>query len=91
MCPCDGDVDDAEYAAVVRTIRAGIETDPELLLAPLVERMNERARQERFEDAAAARDRYQALAIALDRRRNWQTLQAAGRLWAEARTVMRRS
>ena len=84
MCPCDGEVDAAAYAEVVRLVRDGIESDPELLLAPLVERMTERARQERFEDAAAARDRYQALATALERRRDWQTLQAAGRLWAEA-------
>ncbi|NND04683.1 MAG: DEDD exonuclease domain-containing protein [Acidimicrobiia bacterium] len=83
MCPCDGDIDDAAYAEVVRLVRCGIETEPELLLAPLVTRMQNRAEQERFEEAAAARDRFQALANALERRRNWQTLQSAGRLWAE--------
>jgi DNA polymerase-3 subunit epsilon len=84
MCPCDGDLDEAAYAAVVATVRSGIETTPELLLAPLMERMAARAREERFEDAATARDRFQALAAALERRRNWQTLQSAGRIWAEA-------
>jgi len=83
MCPCDGDLDEAVYAAVVSTVRNGIETSPDLLLTPLRERMATRAREERFEDAATARDRFQALAAALERRRNWQTLLGAGRIWAE--------
>ena len=83
MCPCDGDLDMAAYSAVVAITRAGLESDPEQLLGPLARRMQERAREQRFEDAALARDRFQALASSLARRRSWQTLQAAGRLWAE--------
>jgi DNA polymerase-3 subunit epsilon len=83
MCPCRGDIDDSRYADVVAAVRAGIETDPELLLGPLAVRMAARATEQRFEDAATARDRYVALAGALERRRNWQSLQGTGRLWAE--------
>jgi DNA polymerase-3 subunit epsilon len=37
----------------------------------------------RFEEAGWARDRYQALARAIDRRRAWTALQEVGVLWAE--------
>ena len=83
MCPCGGDVDEARYAAVCDDVRLGIVSDPERLLAPLAERMNCRAQEQRFEDAAVARDRFQSLAASLNRRRHWQSLQAAGRLWVE--------
>ncbi len=85
MCPCGGDIDEVRYAAVCEDVRAGIASDPERLLAPLADRMKSRAREQRFEDAALARDRFQALAASLNRRRHWQSLQAAGRLWVEDR------
>jgi len=83
MCPCGGDFDEAEYRDIVAGVRHAIETDPAALLAPLEERMAARASERRFEDAATARDRHRSLAAALERRRNWLTLQTAGRLWAE--------
>jgi DNA polymerase III subunit epsilon len=82
-CPCDGDVTEAEYGAIVATLRTGIEHDPALLLDPLHDRMVALAASERFEEAADVRDRHRALASALQRRRDWQALVTAGRLWAE--------
>lgn len=83
VCPCDGSVDDEVYAAVVDQVRNGIDGDPGPMLAALRERMARLARSQRFEDAAEVRDRYQSLARSLERRRAWQSLAAAGTLWAE--------
>ncbi len=82
LCPCDGSVARADYETVVAALRAGILTDPESLLEPLAARMRRQARRQRFEDAAAARDRHRALASALEQRRTWNALAAAGRIWA---------
>ncbi len=67
-------------------VRQGMTRDPERLLVPLAARMRARAREQRYEDAATARDRFQVLAAALERRQQWQTLLAAGRIWAEDAT-----
>ena len=83
LCPCDGSVTDEAYADVVGRLRDGIERSPEILLEPLAERMRQHARDQRFEDAAALRDRYRSLATALDRRRRWKALERAGAVWAE--------
>jgi hypothetical protein len=83
VCPCAGDVDQEEYAAIVERVRRGLDQDPALLLAPLVDRMATHARHRRYEEAGWIRDRYRALARAIDRRRAWQVLQQAGMLWAE--------
>lgn len=82
LCPCRGAVSEAEYASVVADLTNGLTTNPHLLLDPLVDRIRQLAAQQRFEDAASARDRHRALATALDRRRNWRALQDAGVLWA---------
>ena len=83
MCPCDGSLTPSDYASVVELVSKGMTRDASLLLDPLAERMVRRAREQRFEEAAALRDRYEALAMALRRRRAWSSLQAAGRIWAE--------
>jgi DNA polymerase-3 subunit epsilon len=83
VCPCDGTVTEEAYAKVVAELEHGVVTDPEMLLAPLTERMVNHARNERFEDAATLRDRHRALGRSLERRRAWQALQGAGMLWAE--------
>ena len=44
------------------------------------------ARSQRFEEAADFRDRYRALAQALERKRAWHALRAAGTLWLEDAT-----
>jgi DNA polymerase-3 subunit epsilon len=84
LCPCDGTLSESAYRPVVERLVAGIEQDPALLLEPLAERVASLAAEQRFEEAAWARDRHHALARALDRRRAWQALQSAGRVWAES-------
>jgi DNA polymerase-3 subunit epsilon len=83
LCPCDGTVSDTAYAAVVAQLRDGVLREPELLLEPLAKKMRRHVDDRRFEDAAVVRDRYRALATALERRRAWTALEAAGRIWAE--------
>ncbi len=83
VCPCDGTVDPARYAAIVDTVLAGMTERPELLLEPLVERMRRLAASQRFEQAADVRDRYRALAAAVHTRQVWQALSAARLVWAE--------
>jgi DNA polymerase-3 subunit epsilon len=83
VCPCDGTVDPARYADIVDGVLQGMTEHPELLLEPLVERMRRLAASQRFEQAADVRDRYRALAAALNTRRAWQALAAARLVWAE--------
>jgi DNA polymerase-3 subunit epsilon len=82
LCPCDGGVSESDYQAVVDRLKLGVLHDPATLLDPLEAKMREHARGRRFEEAAGIRDRYRALATALERRRAWGALQRAGRLWA---------
>lgn len=82
-CPCAGTVSPEAYAAVVRRAVAGITVDPELLLAPLRERMAALALAERYEEAADVRDRAAALTHALRRQRRLDALRQAGRLVIE--------
>jgi DNA polymerase III subunit epsilon len=64
-------------AALVRCLDGG---DPELLLAPLRDKMRRYAAEQRYEQAAIARDRLEALSRALDDRRRLATICAAGEL-----------
>ncbi|MDH3396568.1 MAG: DEDD exonuclease domain-containing protein [Acidimicrobiia bacterium] len=82
-CPCDGSLTESEYRPTVERLVAGVERNPLFLLEPLQQKMTELAVQQRFEEAGWIRDRYQALARSLERRRAWQTLNRAGILWAE--------
>jgi len=81
-CPCDGTLSEADYRPIVQAVVAGISVDPTILLLPLQEKVAELARAQRFEEAAWIRDRYVALARAIERRRTWQALEAAGRIFA---------
>jgi DNA polymerase-3 subunit epsilon len=83
LCPCDGSVEEGVYREVVDRLSDGIERDPTAMLDALRDRMTRLADARRFEDAAEVRDRYQALARSLERRRAWQSLAAAGTVWAE--------
>ena len=82
LCPCDGTLDINDYLPVVERLVAAIGGDPAPLLDSLAGRVAALAREERFEEAAWARDRHRALARALERRRAWQALQQAGVIWA---------
>ena len=84
MCPCDGSLSSVDYQPIIDHVRRGITESPSLLLDVLREKVIVMADTERFEEAGWIRDRYQALANAIDRRRSWRTLQSAGRVWAEA-------
>jgi DNA polymerase III subunit epsilon len=77
-CPCAGDADPVRYAAAVDMVLRGLDNQPDLLLAPLRDRMMHLARNQRFEEAAATRDRAQALAGALKRQRLLDQVRQAG-------------
>ena len=78
VCPCAGDVAPADYQPVVDRVVRGLRHEPELLLAPLKERLTALAAAERFEEAADVRDRAGALAAALRRQRRLDALRRAG-------------
>lgn len=79
-CPCAGAIGEEEYRAIVERVVRGVTAEPDLLLQPLALRMEALARAERFEEAADARDRAQALAGALARQRRLDGLRRAGRV-----------
>ena len=79
-CPCRGYTAEADYAAVVETVRRGLTEDPRLLLDPLERRMHVLAEQERFEEAAITRDRVAALTRVLRRRQTLAWLSSSGRM-----------
>jgi DNA polymerase III subunit epsilon len=77
--PCDGRIDPERYGELVRGLLSSLST-PAGLLGALEERMDDLARQQRFEEAALARDRLRALAEALRRERTHRWLLDAGEL-----------
>lgn len=79
-CPCAGGVDDQAYQAVVEEVVAGLTRSPALLLERISARMQALADAQRYEEAAAARDRAAALARAVRRQRRIDALRDAGRL-----------
>ena len=80
MCPCAGGVEPADYELVVERAVRGLTVEPNLLLAPLAERITALAREERFEEAADVRDRANALAGAIRRQRKFDQLRRAGHI-----------
>ena len=68
LAPCDGRVAPERYEELVRSLISSLST-PGGLLGTLETRMRDLAEQERFEEAALARDRLRALAEALARSR----------------------
>lgn len=83
-CPCSGSCSAEEYATIVEQVVAGLTADPSILLAPLSERLRELASEQRFEEAAATRDRADALATAIRRQRALEQLRRAGTLVIDA-------
>ncbi len=79
-CPCSGLIAEPEYHAVVATLRRALAGEPELLVQPLEARMARLAAAERFEEAAATRDRLAALVRALARRDAADAVRAAPQL-----------
>ena len=60
-----GAVAQERYAALVDTLEAALDGDPEPALGPLRRRMAAYAAEQRYEQAAGARDRLEALTRAL--------------------------
>ena len=82
-CPCAGTISPDDYAVEVERARRGLTEEPAILLEPLRAKMLSLARDRRFEEAAAVRDRGAALARALTRQRRLDGLRRAGRLVVE--------
>jgi DNA polymerase III subunit epsilon len=79
-CPCRAQVSEDSYAELADTVRRGLDDDPALLCAPLETRMHRLAEAERFEEAAATRDRLTTLTQALQRQRAMEALRSAEQL-----------
>jgi DNA polymerase-3 subunit epsilon len=75
--PCTGAVAQERYAALVATLEAALDGDPEPLLGPLRRRMAGYAAEQRYEQAAGARDRLEALTRALAEARRAAALATA--------------
>ena len=82
-CPCAGSVTVEEYDRLVQRTLRGLTREPEILLAPLRERMAALARDQRFEEAADVRERAAALSAALERQGRLDRLRTAGRVVIE--------
>jgi DNA polymerase-3 subunit epsilon len=79
-CPCRAQVSEDSYAELAETVRRGLDNDPALLCSPLETRMHRLAEAERYEEAAATRDRLATLTQALQRQRAMEALRNAERL-----------
>jgi DNA polymerase-3 subunit epsilon len=77
-CPCDGTLDRAVYRRVVDHLIEGMALRPSALLEPLVARMAQLSSEHRYEEAAWARDRHDALARAIETARSWAALNGLG-------------
>jgi DNA polymerase III subunit epsilon len=75
--PCTGAVDQEGYATLVATLEAALDGDPEPVLGPLRRRMAAYAAEQRYEQAAGARDRLEALTRALAEARRAAALAGA--------------
>jgi DNA polymerase III subunit epsilon len=75
--PCTGAVAEERYAALVATLEAALDGDPEPVLGPLRRRMAGYAADQRYEQAAGARDRLEALTRALAEARRAAALATA--------------
>lgn len=80
-CPCDGLLSPIAYGTVVDRLISAIEDDPAPLLESLSERMLRLSNEQRYEEAAWARDRHDAFSRAVARRHEWMCLAGAG--WLE--------
>jgi len=78
LCPCDGTLNPIEYQRVVDQIVEGISCRSDLLLDPLVDRMEQLSLEQRYEEAGWARDRHDALARAIETSRTWVALGGLG-------------
>ncbi len=78
LCPCSGTADPAAYAAAVDAAASALAGDPRVVVDRLRDRMLELASAQRFEEAAATRDRLGALLGAVRRHVLVDALRSAG-------------
>ncbi len=84
--PCDGSQSVDEYEVLVEKVRGAIEDDPRAIVRSLLSRIETLADVERFEDAAAQRDRLAAFVRAAARGQRLTAFAALGHLVAAHRT-----
>ena len=77
-CPCTGELPVERYAQTVNEAVRYMTSHPHLVLNRLSERMEQLATEERFEDAAAMRDRASAFANTVERSRRLQMVSNLG-------------
>jgi DNA polymerase-3 subunit epsilon len=82
LAPCDGRVGEQGYARAVLAVRAAMAGDPAAALAVLERRIAARAQPHRYEQAAEARDRRDALVAAARRTRRIADLRRAAEVVA---------
>jgi len=80
LCPCSGTADPVAYADAVRLAAEAMAGDGAAVVDRLTARMQRLAGQQRFEEAAATRDRLGALHGARKRRDLVEALRAGGRV-----------
>ncbi|MGY1724716.1 DEDD exonuclease domain-containing protein [Blastococcus sp. SYSU DS0533] len=78
--PCTGAQSVPEYAGVAAVFSAAVGHDPGPLLGPLLDRVEQLAAEERYEDAAVLRDRVAVLVRAVRRRQRLASLAAVPEL-----------
>ena len=69
LCLCDRSMTPEDYAPTAALARRCLTTDPGVVIDALTDRMRDLAAEERFEEAAATRDRLTAYTDALQRQR----------------------
>ncbi|RLE21517.1 MAG: DEDD exnuclease domain-containing protein [Actinobacteria bacterium] len=79
QCPCAGTADAGEYAAAVDLASRAFLGNPDRVADRLRDKMTDLASQQRFEEAASARDRLSALCGATHRHELVDALRRAGR------------
>lgn len=88
-CPCSGATSEADYVQTVALAARALSGEPSLVLDRLAERMVVLAAAERFEEAAAVRDRAGAFVAAISRQRKLDAIERVGRLEVETSTGQR--
>ena len=83
MCPCSGSCSDGEYQQVADLVARAFRGEANLILEPLELKMAQLAEADRFEEAAAMRDRAGAVVRAIERQRRIAMVQRVDRLVIE--------
>lgn len=80
MCPCSGTADRDEYQTIVSSAVDALTKSPMVIFDHLLDRMQQLARTQRYEEAASLRDRMLALESTLVRQRRLEQMRTAGHI-----------